>query len=191
MSEFRKEFIQALELLARAFERVVQDGYSRPILVGGAAVEFHTGGAVVSGDFDIVTSAEDAFQRALLAEGFRKEDRPGWLLRGYYHPELAMGVEVVGRALFDGHTDEAKVIIVQVAPDAAVAVAPVEDLIADRMAQFASTATGVNEMLEQAVRLFQLAPPMDEDYLNRRIGAETAGAYDLAFLRAKVEERKR
>jgi hypothetical protein len=150
VSEFRKEFIQALELLARAFERVVQDGYSRPILVGGAAVEFYTGGAVVSGDFDIVTPAEDALQRALLAEGFRKEDRPGWLLRGYYHPELAMGVEVVGRALFD-----------------------------------------VNEMLEQAVRLFQLAPPMDEDYLNRRIGAETAGAYDLAFLRAKVEERKR
>jgi hypothetical protein len=45
-------------------------------------------------------------------------------------------------------------------------------------------------MLEQAVRLFQLAPPMDEDYLSRRIVAETAGAYDLAFLRAKVEERK-
>jgi hypothetical protein len=39
VSEFRKEFIQALELLARAFERVVQAGYPRPILVGGAAVE--------------------------------------------------------------------------------------------------------------------------------------------------------
>jgi hypothetical protein len=191
VSEFRKEFIQALELLARAFERVVRDGYSRPILVGGAAVEFYTGGAVVSGDFDIVTPAEDALQRALLAEGFRKEDRPGWLLRGYYHPELAMGVEVVGRALFDGHADEAKVLLVQVTPGAAVAMAPIEDLIADRMAQFASTATGVNEMLEQAVRLFQLAPPLDEAYLNRRIGTETAGTYDLAFLRAKVEERKR
>jgi len=46
-------------------------------------------------------------------------------------------------------------------------------------------------MLYEAIRLLQLAPPMDEDYLNRRIAAETAGVYDLAFLRAKVEERKR
>jgi hypothetical protein len=46
-------------------------------------------------------------------------------------------------------------------------------------------------MLEQAIRLFQLAPAMDEDYLDHRIAAETAGAYDLAFLRAKIEERKR
>ena len=36
----------------------MQAGYPRPILVGGAAVEFYTGGAVVSGDFDIVTPAE-------------------------------------------------------------------------------------------------------------------------------------
>jgi len=32
---------------------------------------------------------------------------------------------------------------------------------------------------------------MDEDYLNRRIREETSGAYDLEFLRAKIEERKR
>jgi len=44
--------------------------------------------------------------------------------------------------------------------------------------------------LEQAVRLLQLARPMDEDYLNRRIKAETSGAYDLGFLRAKAQERK-
>jgi len=191
VSEFRKEFVQALELLARAFERVVTGGHPRPILVGGAAVEFYTGGAVVSGDFDIVTPAEAALESALLAEGFKKEDRPGWLLRGFYHPELAMGVEIVGRALFDGHADEARVLVVQVSPGAAVAVLPIEDLIADRMAQFSSTSTGVNEMLEQAIRLFQLAPRMDEDYLNRRIQTETSGAYDLGFLRSKIEERQR
>ena len=191
MSEFRKEFVEALELLARAFERVVQNGYSRPVLVGGAAVEFYTGGAVVSGDFDIVTQAEEALGQALLAEGFRREDRPGWLLRGYYHPELALGVEIVGRALFEGQADESRVLIVQVTPEAAVALAPVEDLIADRMGQFASTASGVGEMLEQAIRLLQLAPWVDEEYLNRRIATETADAYDLRYLREKVKERTR
>jgi len=191
VSEFRKEFVEALELLARAFERVVQNGYSRPVLVGGAAVEFYTGGAVVSGDFDIVTQAEEALGQALLAEGFRREDRPGWLLRGYYHPELALGVEIVGRALFEGQADESRVLIVQVTPEAAVALAPVEDLIADRMGQFASTASGVGEMLEQAIRLLQLAPWVDEEYLNRRIATETADAYDLRYLREKVKERTR
>jgi hypothetical protein len=190
VSEFRKEFIQALELLARAFERVVQAGHTRPILVGGAAVEFYTGGAVVSGDFDIVAPADVALENALLAEGFKREDRPGWLLRGFYHPELAMGVEIVGRSLFDGHADEARVLVVDVSAGAAVSVVSIEDLIADRMGQFSSTATGVNEMLEQAIRLLQLARPMDEDYLNRRIKTETSGAYDLRFLQAKAEERR-
>lgn len=190
MSEFRKEFIQALELLARAFERVAQAGYARPILVGGAAVEFYTGGAVVSGDFDIVAPAEAALESALLAEGFLREDRPGWLLRGFYHPELAMGVEIVGHALFDGHADQARVVVVDVSAGAAVSIVSIEDLIADRMGQFSSTPTGVNEMLEQAVRLLQLARPMDEDYLDRRIKRETSGSYDLGFLRAKAKERK-
>lgn len=155
-----------------------------------AAVEFYTGGAVVSGDFDIVAPADAALENALLAEGFRREDRPGWLLRGFYHPELAMGVEIVGRSLFDGHADEARVLVVDMSAGAAVSVVSIEDLIADRMGQFSSTPTGVNEMLEQAVKLLQLARPMDEDYLNRRIKAETSGAYDLEFLRAKAQERK-
>lgn len=59
------------------------------------------------------------------------------------------------------------------------------------MARFSSTSTGVSEMLEQAVRLFQLAPRMDEDYLDRRIQTEASGAYDLGFLRSKIEERQR
>lgn len=153
--------------------------------------QFYTGGAVVSGDFDIVTPAEAALESALLAEGFRKEDRPEWLLRGFYHPDLAMGVEIVGHALFDGHADDTRVLVIEVSHGAVVAVVSVEDLIADRMAQFSSTSSGVNEMLEQAVRLFQIAPRMDEDYLNRRIQTETSGAYDLGFLRSKIEERQR
>ncbi len=55
---YRREFVEALVLLADAFERVVASGHARPVLVGGAAVEFYTGGAVVSGDFDVVPDAQ-------------------------------------------------------------------------------------------------------------------------------------
>jgi hypothetical protein len=53
---YRPEFVAALALLAEAFEEVVVAGFERPVLVGGAAVEFYTGGAVASGDFDVVTA---------------------------------------------------------------------------------------------------------------------------------------
>src|SRR5258708_733620 len=55
---FRLEFIEALRLLALACEEVATRGYERPVLVGGAAVEFHTGGAVASGDFDFVSEEQ-------------------------------------------------------------------------------------------------------------------------------------
>src|SRR6266704_3070912 len=102
---FRKEFVDALTLLAVAFDRVVEQGYERPILVGGGAVEFYTGGAVVSGDFDVVTDAQVVFEAALVDLGFRREDRPGHLLRGLYHPTLDVGVECVSGPLFGGAGD--------------------------------------------------------------------------------------
>ena len=46
-------------------------------------------------------------------------------------------------------------------------------------------------MLEQAIRLLQLAPGVDEEYVGRRIATETADAYDLRYLREKVKERTR
>jgi len=75
--DFRKEFVDALTLLAAAFGRVVEQGYERPLLVGGGAVQFYTGGAVVSGDLDVVTDAQQVFEEVLVDLGFRREDRPG------------------------------------------------------------------------------------------------------------------
>jgi hypothetical protein len=102
LSVFRPEFIQALTLLARASDDVVAQGYTRPVLVGGAAVEFHTGSAVTSGDFDFVSPSQTAFEEALISYGFRREDRRHHLLRGLYHPDFGLGVEVVSGSLFDG-----------------------------------------------------------------------------------------
>lgn len=184
LSVFRPAFIQALVLLAKACDEVASKGYERPILVGGGAVEFHTGSAVVSGDFDFVTAEMRAFGEALIALGFKREDRPGHLLKGWYHPELTMGVEVVSGSLFDGQSDVRRVQLVDIIEGKAVAVAPVEDLIADRMGQHASgTAPG---MLDQAIKLFQLADRLDEAYLNKRIREETGGDFDLAYLKGQI-----
>jgi hypothetical protein len=67
MAVFRPEFIEALTLLARACSDLEAKGFQRPVLVGGAAVEFHTGSAVVSGDFDFVTADQREFEDVLTA----------------------------------------------------------------------------------------------------------------------------
>ncbi len=181
---YRKEFVEALRLLAPAFERLVAEGQPRPVLVGGAAVEFYTGSAVVSGDFDVVTEAQDAFEAILLDLGFVREKRHGRLLRGLYHPDLEMGVEVVSGRLFDGACDETRIRLVDIRDGQRIAMAPVEDLIADRMGQYCATKARVPEMLDQAIKLYQLAEDVDEAYLDRRIQEETQGEYDIEYLKA-------
>lgn len=183
---FRPEFIEALTLLARVCDDMAARGYRRPVLVGGAAVEFHTGSALVSGDFDFVADDQRVFEEALVARGFRREDRAGRLLRGLYHPELLLGVEVVSGLLFDGHSDPARIELVEILDGKAVAIAPVEDLIADRMGQYISTQVRVPEMLDQAIKMFQLADRLDEDYLDKRIRDETSGELGLEYLKGRI-----
>jgi hypothetical protein len=91
-SPYRPEFVDALKLLAQAFDDVVNAKCGRPVLVGGAAVEFHTGGALVSGDFDVVTVAQEKLEEALLCRGFERPSGPGVLLRGLRHPTATSGL---------------------------------------------------------------------------------------------------
>ena len=179
---YRAEFYEALALLAKACDDLASKGYERPVLVGGAAVEIHTGGAVVSGDFDFVSAEQQAFGEALVSYGFRREDRPGRLLIGWYHPEFNLGVQVVSGALFDGRSDPLRVEIVEIKDGVPVVVASVEDLIADRLGQYVATEPRPSDRLDQAVKLFQLAANVDTDYLERRIRDETDGELSLADL---------
>jgi len=183
---YRPEFTAALALLARAFDMVAAGGFSRPVLVGGAAVEFYTGGAIVSGDFDIVAGSPGPIEAALIDLGFVREDRQGRLLRGLYHPTLLIGVEVVSGLLFDGRTDRARLVIVQIGEHRAQ-LPPVEDMIADRMGQYASNPRGRGDMLDQAVALYVLAEDLDEAYLEKRIREETIGEHGFDFLKAKSD----
>ncbi|MBF0333382.1 MAG: hypothetical protein HQL40_07005 [Alphaproteobacteria bacterium] len=184
---FRPEYTAALRVLARAFEEVQQRGFQCPVLVGGAAVEFWTGGSVVSGDFDILTGADEYLLRALEADGFRRPTGPGVLTRGLVHDDLEIGIELVSGAYFGGNADRTRIVIVEVG-GGKVAFPPVEDIIADRIGQYASSPRGVPEMRQQAVILYALADGVDEAYLSRRIQQETIDSLSLDDLKSWHEE---
>lgn len=190
---YRPEFVAALTLLAEAFDEVVAAGFERPVLVGGAAVEFYTGGAVASGDFDVVTAAQSELESALIRKGFVRPSGPGVLMRGLHHRNFGIGVEVVSGLLFDGASDKHRIKMVLVG-NSQLSLPPVEDMIADRMGQYVAPDQRDQSMLRQAVVLYQIArqnleDPIDEEYLDRRIRHETLGSCDLGFLIEQANAR--
>ena len=180
MSIFRPQFEDALIVFAKVSEAVEQAGFQRPILVGGAAVELYSASEIATGDFDVVTARQDVFETALKDHGFIKPSGPGQFTRGWVHPELQLGFQVVGSSLLDGHADRRKVRLVETREGDQFAVIAVEDLIADRMGQYHSGTA--EEMLGQARRLFSLHKDADLRYMEQRIREETANEYGVADL---------
>jgi hypothetical protein len=64
MSEYRPEFEAALRLLAEISAAMDQAGFRPPVLVGGAAVEIYTRGAVTTGDFELSCGRQDILRNA-------------------------------------------------------------------------------------------------------------------------------
>ena len=169
---FRPEYLHALRLIAAVFDDYEGRTGVRPILVGGAAVEYYTAGDIMSGDFDILAGDPQVFAEAMCAHGFRREDRAGHLQRGFYHEHLDIGVELVSGALFDGHTDFDRIGLIIVEGRPRVRIPPIEDMIADRLGQFEASERRDGEMLNQAQILFKLAESIDLAYLERRVKEE-------------------
>lgn len=180
MTTYRPEFEDALRVFARVSEAVKREGFQRPVLVGGAAVELYSGSDIATGDFDVITARQDILERVLRAHGFVKPAGTGRMTRGWIHPDLKLGFEVVGSELLDGHADRDKVQLISVEHGDQFAVISVEDLIADRMGQYHSGTAP--EMLEQARVLFSLYKDADCTYMERRIREETANEYGVADL---------
>jgi hypothetical protein len=181
MSAYRPEFEAALRLFARVSEAMKVRGYEAPVLVGGAAVEIYSLSAISTGDFDISTGAQQAFEEELQRHGFVRPSGAGVATRGWVHPDLKLGFEVVSSTLLDGMADRDRVELLEFAPDGEVAVLAVEDIIADRMGQYASGTAA--DMREQARRLFVLHNEADLDYMDRRIRYESGGDYGVADLK--------
>lgn len=173
---FRREYLEALRLLSRAFHAVEERTGSRPVIVGGSAVEYYTAGTITSGDFDLVAPDAEVVAEALVEVGFRREDRRGTRLGGLYHPQLLIAVDFVSGILFEGRTDPARleVVVVDQEEGGKVVFAPPEDIIADRLGQYASDPKARGDMLEQARLLLSLVSDLDMDYLKKRVGEEGA-----------------
>lgn len=179
-SPYRPEFEAALRLLARISAEMDAGGHRPPILVGGGAVEVYTRGAVNTGDFDLACGRQDILEAAMQRHGFVRPRGPGLATRGWVHPGLKLGFEVVSDVLLDGLADHTMVQVIELAPDGAVAVIAPEDIIADRMGQYASGSA--SEMLGQARALFGLSEHLDISYMERRIREETGGDYGVQDL---------
>ncbi|MEG3164898.1 hypothetical protein U1701_09850 [Sphingomonas sp. PB2P19] len=177
MTVYRPEFETALRLFARASRLLVAQGYEAPILVGGAAVEIFTASAIATGDFDVVTARQEAFEAALRSLGFAKPSGPDQSTRGWVHPDLRLSFEVVSARLLDGLADRARLVLIDFGEDGTAAIISVEDMIADRMGQYASGSAP--EMRGQARAMLVLHTDIDRAYLAHRIIEETAGDYRI------------
>jgi hypothetical protein len=180
---WRPEFLAALRMLARASEGLAQRGFSRPVLVGGGAVEFYTGSAIMTGDIDVTTPVQPELEEELQKLGFVRPSGAGQSTRGWVHPEIGLGFEVVGSSpMGDSVSVPHLVMVAPVADAPELVILSVEDMIADRMGQYASGTA--REMLGQARALYALPIAFDRDYLERRIREESVGDYGVEDLEA-------
>lgn len=177
-SAYRPEFEAALRLFAQVSEAMHRRGFQRPVLVGGAAAEFWSGSAISTGDFDLCTTRQDVIDEEMARAGFVRPSGPGAYLKGWVHPGLKLGFEAVAEVPMDGSVDHAHIRLVQpVGETALFRVISVEDLIADRMGQYASGTA--NDRIDQARILLALHPDAEMDYLERRIREESMGDYGV------------
>jgi hypothetical protein len=180
VNRYRIEFTMALEMFARTSDAMAARGLSRPILVGGAAVEIYSLSSINTGDFDIVTGSQTSFEEVLAEHGFIRPSGPGMATRGWIHPDLKLGFEVVSSTLLDGQADRERVRPIRIGDSGIIEVIATEDIIADRMGQYASGTA--KDMLDQARTLFALSEDLDLDYMEKRIRYETAGDYGVENL---------
>ncbi len=180
-SPYRPEFEAALRLLARISAAMHRLGLQRPVLVGGAAAEFWSSSAISTGDFDLCTPRQDALEEEMVRAGFVRPSGAGQMLKGWIHPELKLGFEVVAEVPMDGNVTRDMLVLVENFTDEGdFVLISVEDLIANRMGQWASGTAA--DLLDQARKLFVLHPSIDRVYLDRRIREETMGDHGIEAL---------
>ncbi len=185
MTPWRPAFVAGLELFARVSSEMERRGCARPVLVGGAAVEIYTGGTIATGDFDIVAGRDDILEEIFVQYGFERPRGAGVATRDWVYRDLQLGFEIVDTVLLDGAVDRSRVRMFSMPSDHYFEIIPVEDLIADRMGQYASGATP--EMLEQAQILLDLYRDVDIAYLENRIREETLNEYGIATLPSRPQ----
>jgi len=178
---WRPEFVVALRMLAKVSDAMAARGLPRPVLVGGGAVEFYTGSAVMTGDIDVTSPAQQELEEELRTLGFVRPSGPGRATRGWVHPGIGLGFEVVGSSPMGGSASADHLLLVEAVPgEGGIVLLSVEDMIADRMGQYASGTAP--DMRDQARAMYRLPLSLDRDYLEQRIRTETVGDHGIEDL---------
>lgn len=150
-----------LQLRVAAVLSTLLREYGEPVVVGGSAVSFYTGGAYLSRDVDLVTEADGRVLRQLLqAVGFQR--RGG----AWVHGELDVVVDFPAPPLAG---DPARAVRVHT-QDGPVTVIGLEDLLVDRLN--AAVHWGDSEAREWCVTMLAAHPDADTEYLRRRAQEE-------------------
>lgn len=172
---YRPEFVAALQLFARKRSDVcARSSAADPR--GRCCGEFWSASAVTTGDFDICTTRQPELEEELQRFGFVRPSGAGSMLQGWIHPELRLGFEVVADLPMDGNVDAAHIRPIEPINETALfRIISVEDLIADRFAQYASGTA--SDRIEQARLLLDLSPDVGIEYPERRIREESSGDY--------------
>lgn len=136
----------------------------------------NSGSAIMTGDIDVTSPVQPELEEELQLLGFVRPNGSGQSLRGWIHRDLGLGFEVVGGSPMGGGIDPARLrLVAPIGETARFRIISVEDLIADRMGQYASGSAP--EMLGQAQTLLSLYPNIDRVYLEGRVRQETVGDY--------------
>jgi hypothetical protein len=170
-----ENYIKALELLGEVCYKYGRaSGGDTAWLVGGASVVVITDGEFHSGDFDLVVANQQLFEAILREHGFQEERGQGMLQIGFMHTDHPdLGWQLVTGPLFGGKTDTSRRIAYHLKEGSEITLPPYEDIIADRLAQFAAQDGKSHfELVKQARMIFRLAKTIDRSYLEKRILAE-------------------
>ena len=131
----------------------------------------------------MTTPVQPELEEELQKLGFVRPSGPGKSTRGWVHPEIGLGFEVVGSSPMGGSVLAAQLVMAApVEGEPEMTILSVEDMIADRMGQYASGTA--REMLAQARALYSLPIAFDRAYLDRRIREESVGDYGVEDLEA-------
>lgn len=147
--DIRDHLVEAAAIIAEA----LRAGGIDPVLVGGAAAQFHTAGGYVSGDIDFVATGDPRPPLGQL--GFQKKGRY------YVHRDCGLWVEFPSSHLEPG---ESAVVVDVRGRKLRVVSAP--DLLLDRLNGFKWGGAEVDGVT--ALLLLQLHPGIVDDEIRRR-----------------------
>lgn len=144
--------------IAAIISEAFQDAGIEPILVGGTAVSFYTGGKYATRDIDMISPSGRATDSIMSNLGFSKHGKD------FINHSLKIYIEFPNSSL--GPTEKIKVIRIE---KHALKIISIEDLIIDRLCAFKfwkSSIDGVNAMMLMSIET------VDEERLESRASEE-------------------